>query len=143
MPMASFVLLSFTQYPIDYDDSGTRLSITLTLVLTAAAYKFAVSSMVPTISYLTLLDKYVLFSWVVIMLNAFEGGFVRELDNPTRCDRIFMWTILSCWLAMHILFAWRVVCFYRVNEMPKCAKRDWVLSYMLGTAQVHDRRGDA
>ena len=36
---------------------GDRLSITLTLMLTAVAQKFAGSAGLPKISYLTLLDK--------------------------------------------------------------------------------------
>jgi hypothetical protein len=46
------------------NDDGTslgtadRLGITLTLLLTAVAYKFVVASSLPTVSYLTLLDRY-------------------------------------------------------------------------------------
>ena len=111
-PMASFVMLSFTQYPIPYTDSPDRLSITLTLVLTAAAYKFAVSSLVPTISYLTLLDYYVLFSWLVIMLNGFEGGFVGLISNEDQgrqWDQIFMYMIGGLWIALHLGFAWKII----------------------------------
>ena len=38
-------------------DVSDRLSISLTLLLTAAAYKFAASSLVPPISYITMFQK--------------------------------------------------------------------------------------
>jgi hypothetical protein len=46
------------------NDDGTslgtadRLGITLTLLLTAVAYKFVVASSLPTVSYLTILDRF-------------------------------------------------------------------------------------
>ena len=49
------VLLSFTSFAVSPDEPADRLSVTLTLLLTAVAFKFVVSQSLPTISYLTLL----------------------------------------------------------------------------------------
>ena len=46
--------------------------VSLTLTLTAAAYKVAIESMTPNIGYLTLLDKYVLGCALFIALTVFE-----------------------------------------------------------------------
>lgn len=52
IPMAAFVIMAFMQFTItDRTNQDARLAVTLTLVLTAAAYKFSISSMVPSISY--------------------------------------------------------------------------------------------
>ena len=73
--MMTFGLLSFAQYSVTRDEPADRLSITLTLVLTAASYKFATTSMTPAISYITLLDRYVFFNSLIIVSNAIEGDW--------------------------------------------------------------------
>ncbi|XP_063715751.1 gamma-aminobutyric acid receptor subunit pi-like isoform X4 [Symsagittifera roscoffensis] len=52
--------LSFTGFCIDPIDVKFRIGGTLTLLLTSVAFKIAVSNTLPTISYLTKLDTYVL-----------------------------------------------------------------------------------
>ena len=48
-------ILSFCSFSVDISSPSDRLSVTLTLLLTAVAFKFVVSQSLPTISYLTLL----------------------------------------------------------------------------------------
>ena len=48
-------LLSFCSFSVEISSPSDRLSVTLTLLLTAVAFKFVVSQSLPTISYLTLL----------------------------------------------------------------------------------------
>jgi len=68
--VGSLSLIAFA-FPVDELDS--RLSINLTLVLTSMVFKNLVSSFIPKISYLTLLDAYVNFSFVLLVLVAFEN----------------------------------------------------------------------
>lgn len=62
LPICVLTLLSPLSCSINDDGTslGTsdRLGITLTLLLTAVAYKFVVASSLPTVSYLTLLDRF-------------------------------------------------------------------------------------
>ena len=61
VPMGLFSFLSIlAALAMPIDKSPERIGLALTLVLTAAAYKFAIASMVPTVSYTTLADKYIL-----------------------------------------------------------------------------------
>lgn len=50
-------LLTFTSFSISPDKPQSRLGVTLTLLLTAVAFKFVVASNLPTISYLTYLVR--------------------------------------------------------------------------------------
>lgn len=50
VPMFCFATLPFFQWPVDTEAVHDRMSITLTLLLTGAAYKYAVASMTPSIS---------------------------------------------------------------------------------------------
>ena len=49
------LLLCFTSFAVSADEPADRLSVTVTLLLTAVAFKYVVSQSLPTISYLTLL----------------------------------------------------------------------------------------
>ena len=48
-------ILSLCSFSVEISSPADRLSITLTLLLTAVAFKFVVSQSLPTISYVTLL----------------------------------------------------------------------------------------
>jgi hypothetical protein len=54
-------------------DLANRLSATLTLLLTAVAYKYLVAQMVPPIGYSTALDKYVMICFTFLSLMAAEN----------------------------------------------------------------------
>ncbi|XP_019624426.1 PREDICTED: neuronal acetylcholine receptor subunit alpha-9-I-like [Branchiostoma belcheri] len=68
------MLVSFTVFSVSIEDLDRRLTNTFTLLLTTVAFKLVVSQYLPTVPYLTLLDKYVLgwiiFQCVVAALNA-------------------------------------------------------------------------
>ena len=53
--------------------TADRLSVTLTLMLTAVAYKFIVASALPQVSYLTSLDTYVLVCFLFLFLISVEN----------------------------------------------------------------------
>ena len=55
--MSAFALFAFT---LDINDSGNRLNFSTTVFLTKVAFQFSISSLLPKLSYLTLLDIYVI-----------------------------------------------------------------------------------
>lgn len=90
VPMGLFSLLSLMQFQLPTEDVTDRLSISLTLLLTAAAYKFATSSLVPAISYMTFLDDYVVRNCGILAVATIAGGAVNLLnilDTPFGADR--------------------------------------------------------
>jgi len=72
-------ILSFCSFSVDISSPSDRLSVTLTLLLTAVAFKFVVSQSLPTISYLTLL-----VSWCPSHVLV---TFHFELDMLEQCDQ--------------------------------------------------------
>ena len=82
--------MSFSVVCISPEDAGDRLSITLTLVLTAVAYKYVIAQQLPAISYLTLMDKYVLFSFFLLGVGVVENVIVKWIskDDSTRADYV-------------------------------------------------------
>ena len=49
------MVLTFGSLSVEPESPGDRLGVTVTLLLTSVAFKYAVAQSLPTISYLTLL----------------------------------------------------------------------------------------
>jgi len=121
IPMATFVIMAGMQFTIDRANQDARLAVSLTLVLTAAAYKFSISSMIPSISYLTLADRYVLFCSVIIFLLVLEGAIVGNFAVESRrvndgmdaswvrnLDLLCMAITCLLFLWLHLWIGWRI-----------------------------------
>ena len=79
-----FVLTSLTglTWAVPPTDVADRLSVSLTLVLTAVAYKLTVAANIPQVAYLTLLDKFVSLCFIFMVTVAVENSLVGVYD-PT------------------------------------------------------------
>jgi len=107
IPMAAFVIMAGMQFTIARDNQDARLAVSLTLVLTAAAYKFSISGMVPSISYLTLADKYVLSCSVIIFLLVLEGAIVGNFAvEYGATNSVVRWMDISGMIITCVLFLW-------------------------------------
>ena len=108
IPASSITAISFLQWAIDRGNPSDRLSVTVSMVLTMAAYKVAVTAMVPAISYLTLLDRYVFALGLLTMLITFEGGAIGLVSNASVAmliDRAAFIAMLSAWCSIQVNFA--------------------------------------
>ena len=79
-PMILIVLMSGCSFVIPFKDVADRLSASLTLVLTAVAYKYVVSQMVPPIGYSTRLDRYVTWCFAFLFLVVVENCLAYYLS---------------------------------------------------------------
>ena len=87
LPNFLLSVLVFTSFAIAQESLADRLSVTLTLVLTSVAFKYMVAQELPKISYLTLLDKYILLSFTFLALVGGQNTLAaiveqREGDFP-------------------------------------------------------------
>ncbi|DAZ96877.1 TPA: hypothetical protein N0F65_008838 [Lagenidium giganteum] len=77
-PSAIITYLCFLSYaPLasgELMDTGSRLQIVLTLVLTAVAFKNNVAMLLPQVSYFTTLDKYVMMCFLVACVVTIENA---------------------------------------------------------------------
>ena len=93
--------------------TGDRLSVSLTLMLTAVAYKFIVAASLPQVSYLTLLDAYVLVCFGLIFLVCIENvgfpalAYDRSSGEPVELVDEFKICIayLVTFALVHVVFA--------------------------------------
>lgn len=101
------IMCSASVVAIDVFDYGSRISVNFTALLTLIAFKFVISSWVPQVSYLTLLDKYMLIAFIFISLFVLENFLVTQInDSGTSLeliDRYFALIYVSMWTLLHIL----------------------------------------
>ena len=79
-------LMSLGVFAIPSTDTADRLSVSLTMVLTAVAFKLQVASDLPDLSYFTLLDYFILGSFFYIFIVVCENifvGYITSLGTET------------------------------------------------------------
>ena len=89
IPMALFAWMSLVSFALPVDDGGSRLSVSLTLVLTTAAYKFVVAQSIPAVSYLTHLDYFVLANSAVVVMLVFQNAIIARFGDQRSDDACF------------------------------------------------------
>lgn len=113
IPNFLIVLGCFTSYAVPMDDVADRLSVTVTLMLTAVAFRYVVEEMLPKVNYLTLMDYYLLAGFIAVTAlmaeNALAGWDIFDDNWKTA----FEWTsgiiFLGIWGFIHfiaVLCAW-------------------------------------
>ena len=91
-------LLSFTVFSVDFEDTASRLELTMTLILTAVLFDTQ-SSPKP---YLTFLDKYILSSYLFLTLVMIENAVCGFFDEDF--DVIMLFAIAVVFVVMHLGF---------------------------------------
>merc|ERR1712137_840918 len=84
--------------------AADRLGLSLTLVLTAVAFKFILTDDLPKISYLTGLDAFVLVNFFGIGLVVLENSLCEASWMTTMYDQELDHVVLVVWLAMYTLY---------------------------------------
>lgn len=110
VPMSMLSLAAFLQFEVAESDVADRASISLTLLLTAVAYKLVTAGMVPAISYFTLLDKFVAANIILMLGLVLESGATNELVTNgwlgwrPKNERFSIQVCFSVWVAIHVWF---------------------------------------
>mmetsp|Transcript_85964 Transcript_85964/g.149758 ORF Transcript_85964/g.149758 Transcript_85964/m.149758 type:complete len:703 (-) Transcript_85964:74-2182(-) len=111
-PLMLINLMCLTVWAVAYDDPGSRLQISLAMVLIAVAFKTQISDYLPRISYITTLDWYVIFSFVFQALVVAENGIMglmarrygeEEHDALVEADKWMGFVFLFLFCFLHIV----------------------------------------
>jgi hypothetical protein len=86
LPFFIIVMMSWIVFWIDPEQLGTQIGMAATSMLTLIAYRFAVDQLIPAVSYLTRLDKFILVSTVLVFASLGEGVLTAWLNNNERRD---------------------------------------------------------
>lgn len=94
---AIIVVLSWLVFLMDAGEIGNRSAVSVTLLLATVAFSYVVSGITPRISYLTLLDWFLLGCFSLISLSALETGAVYLLQRRGKdavTARIDRWSLV-------------------------------------------------
>ena len=105
LPNFLLSVLVFTSFAIAEEDLADRLSVTLTLVLTSVAFKYMVAQELPRINYLTLLDKYVLLSFVFLALVGVQNTLaaIADRERSFPIADVSRYAIEALFVLIHVL----------------------------------------
>jgi hypothetical protein len=90
LPVAVIVALSWTIFWMSDETAVNRIRLTATGVLTIVAYQFVVGRDLPRIAYLTILDKVMLVSFLLLAITAVPSLIVSyaRADDMLRAKRV-------------------------------------------------------
>ncbi|XP_021342813.1 gamma-aminobutyric acid receptor subunit gamma-2-like isoform X1 [Mizuhopecten yessoensis] len=78
--------LSFATFSVDRTLPQNRLQLAFTLTLTGVTFRFVANQSLPKISYLTKLDKYILFCMIFNFLVSVWHAGGSQIDDGTAAD---------------------------------------------------------
>jgi hypothetical protein len=87
IPLIFIVAMSWIVFWLDPKESGTRISVSITAMLTLIAYRFAVGTSLPKVSYLTRLDNFILLSTVLIFATLIEAVTTATFAKEEKLSR--------------------------------------------------------
>ena len=84
IPLVLIVAMSWVVFWIDPKEGGTQIAVAMTSMLTLIAYRFAVASSLPNISYLTRLDIVLLGATLLVFSSLVEVMITSYLARSER-----------------------------------------------------------
>merc|ERR1712070_56736 len=111
--------ISIGSFAIPRTDVGDRLGVSMTMVLTAVAFKLEISNKLPDLSYLTLLDKFVLASFGFIGAISVENTLALYWLDDSQ-DETLLYVFCYTWL-IGTVFTILVIA-YKILSKPLISK---------------------
>uniref|UniRef100_A0A7S4I2D5 Neurotransmitter-gated ion-channel transmembrane domain-containing protein n=1 Tax=Odontella aurita TaxID=265563 RepID=A0A7S4I2D5_9STRA len=108
VPITCIAFLSLMTFFVPAEDTGDRLELSITILLTAVAFKYASAAYLPQISYLTLVDIFVLLCTSIVVLASVCHSVLGLLHNWMGIQRSTLETLNKVFFAMMAL-AWLAV----------------------------------
>ena len=101
--------MSWSTFGISSSDIGDRLSYAITMALTVVAFQFIISDRLPQVNYMTLLDKYNLYIFGLVLFITVETTVVGYngdglIPNAADVDEVCGFIFLAMFIFGNILF---------------------------------------
>ncbi|KAL7530745.1 hypothetical protein ACHAXR_005896 [Thalassiosira sp. AJA248-18] len=112
MPVSAISFLSLATFFVPPKDTADRLEISIIILFTAVAFKFTTASYLPMISYMTLIDKFTLWSTVGIVMVCIWHTLLGMLDTWVEVsndildlpNKVFFGVFASAWAGVQMWF---------------------------------------
>lgn len=119
--------LVFTTFTVGQDKVQNRLQLSFILLLSNITFKFTVSQTLPKVSYLTILDKYIIGSMVqlcvVCLWHAIVSQFIDDMELAQRADMWALGILGGCYVIFNLAFYIMGQCITR-SRLKDYARRD-------------------
>jgi len=86
LPLIMIVMMSWIVFWIHPSEAGSQISVSITSMLTLIAYRFAIGSSLPTVSYLTRMDMFILFSTIMVFIALLQTILTSRLVKDDRVE---------------------------------------------------------
>lgn len=109
LPLILIVMMSFTVFWIDPTFTGSQIGVATTSMLTLIAYRFLLGDLLPNVSYLTRLDKFIISNTVLVFLALVEVIITSSLANQNRealARKFDLWSRFLFPAAFAVLLVW-------------------------------------
>ena len=114
IPLLLIVTMSWAVFWIDPAESGSQLSVSVTIFLTMIAYHIALASKLPEIPYLTRIDVFLFSATVLVFLSMLEVlvtsrlVYLGKVSTARWVDRMARFvfpgaTVFVAWYAFYVL----------------------------------------
>lgn len=115
LPIGAFTGLSFFAFLYEADDWYERSTYDLQLLLAFVAFKFVIAGTLPKVSFFTILDLYLFFSFLFLILLMAEFVLMKALylmevvegEVGANLDRLICLVLFVFWLIVQTVFTWR------------------------------------
>jgi hypothetical protein len=95
IPLCLIVIMSWVPRWIDPRETGANLGISATSVLTLIAYLFAITVLLPPVSYITRMDRFILLSMIMVfasLLHTVLDTALTKKGKTALAERINLWS---------------------------------------------------
>jgi len=103
-------LLAFSVVATSAEEFSSRQSTSITLVLSGVASKLSLAQTLPQIPYLTVMDYYVVFSFLLVALMVLENFIMKFLATSSlglaatqNIDYIVVGSMCGLWIFLHFI----------------------------------------
>ena len=87
-PYLCIELAALTAYTADFQDLEVRFGTNATMLLSLLAFKWMLMEVLPGVSYLTVMDKFVVLGFVTLMFQAASFCLVAILDRSSNTQNL-------------------------------------------------------
>ena len=109
VPISLVILMSGAVFWIDPSNSSSQISVAYTAILALVAYRFVIGNMVPAVSYMTRLDRFMLGASILVVCVLIEaiwtGRLVAhgQLERSVRIDYWSRWLFLAAYILIVLI----------------------------------------
>ena len=118
--MCLITALTFSSFSIKSTEPGNRLQVTLTLLLTSIAFKYVISQSLPTVSYLTVMDKYImcctLFQFFMSVQVSISGN-VKDDSVRDQFEWACFYFAIGSFVVFHMVFI--LIAYQKVRQVNR------------------------